>query len=95
MFEVQLFGNEFIMISTDKRFDSRSFPFWCSPGSKLALGKFKTKLANYPCCTYITSPMKGIGYPQTCASSSNKHHGPVWLVSTYSTYSIITGKFFL
>ena len=58
MFEVQLFGYEFIMISTDKRFDSRSFPFWRSPGFKLASGKFKTKLANYPCWTYITSPMK-------------------------------------
>lgn len=36
MFEVQLFGNEFIMISTDKRFDSRPFPFWRSPGFELA-----------------------------------------------------------
>lgn len=46
MFEVHLVDNEFIMISTDKPFASRSFPVQRSPGFGLALGKSKTKRAN-------------------------------------------------
>ena len=58
MFEVQLVGNEFIMISTDKRFASGSFPAQRSLGFWLAPGKSKTKRANYPRWTCVISGMK-------------------------------------
>lgn len=58
MFEVQLFGNEFIMISTDKQFSARSFPVWRSPGFELGSRKSKNKHGNYPSWTYIISAIK-------------------------------------